>query len=250
VILDFDRLETLDPRAFRAQKPYPWLNPEGCLTERGFRRLVSSLPELELFEARIGESRRFGQQSHDRYVLEVRDDLPLAPAWRELLSELRSRRYRRWLARMIGTRSFFLDFHWHYTANGCSVAPHCDALRKLGSHIFYLNTRDDWNPAWGGQTLVLDEGDPDAADAREDPRLERQSAPDFDDFAIQIPSQAIGNHSLLFVRRGDSWHGMRELRCPTDRLRRVFIVVINRGGITGRVRTRLSQRAHRARNRS
>jgi hypothetical protein len=33
---------------------------------------------------------------------------------------------------------------------------------------------------------------------------------------------------LLFRRRGNSWHGVREIHCPGDELRKVFIVVINR----------------------
>jgi hypothetical protein len=37
-----------------------------------------------------------------------------------------------------------------------------------------------------------------------------------------------GNRSLLFARQGNSWHGVREIRCPEDRMRKVFIVVIDR----------------------
>jgi hypothetical protein len=38
------------------------------------------------------------------------------------------------------------------------VSPHCDSPKKLGSHIFYLNTKEDWDPSWGGETLILDDG--------------------------------------------------------------------------------------------
>jgi hypothetical protein len=34
------------------------------------------------------------------------------------------------------------------------------------------------------------------------------------------------NHSFIFARRGNSWHGVREIDCPEDRLRKVFIVVV------------------------
>ena len=54
-----------------------------------------------------------------------------------------------------------------------TCSPHCDAVWKLGSHIFYFN--EDWNPGWGGETLVLDDGG----------RFSRRSAPDFDDFVQQ-----------------------------------------------------------------
>ena len=98
------------------------------------------------------------------------------------------------------------------------MSPHCDSERKLGSHIFYFNTAQDWNPGWGGETLILDDGG----------RFKRESAPHFDDFARVIPSQALGNSSLLFARKGHSWHGVREIHCPEGYLRKVFIVVINR----------------------
>jgi len=37
----------------------------------------------------------------------------------------------------------------------------------------------------------------------------------------------MGNYSLLFTRRGNSWHGVREISCPPGYYRKVFIVVIN-----------------------
>ena len=43
-----------------------------------------------------------------------------------------------------------------------------------------------------------------------------------------LASETLGNHSLLFQRRGHSWHGVREIRCPQVRYRKIFIVVLNR----------------------
>jgi hypothetical protein len=216
--LDFARLNEIDPLAFQCQKPYPWINPEGLLTEEGYRRLLDTLPDVSLFAQRFGVKRAHGQQSHDRFVLEYRGDLEVAQPWKEFVAELRGEPYQAFLRRLIGVRSLELSCHWHYTPNGCSVSPHCDAEHKLGSHIFYFNTAEDWDPAWGGQTLILDDSG----------RLDRKSAPCFDDFEHEIISAALGNRSLLFARKGRSWHGVREVRCPQDRLRKVFIVVINR----------------------
>ena len=118
----------------------------------------------------------------------------------------------------MGVPSLELNFHWHFTPNGCSVSPHCDAAHKLGSHIFYFNTEADWDPAWGGETVVL-----------EAPKhLTRKSAPKFEDFDSAISSKALGNYSFLFARKEASWHGVKEIQCPPDRMRKVFIVVINR----------------------
>lgn len=216
--LDFERLEGLDPAGYLATEPYPWVNPAALLFDEAHSALLATLPDVSLFEPVFGKSRKHGQKSHDRYGLEYRPDLPLSEAWLGFLGELRGERYRAAIARLVGVPSVHLSFHWHYAPNGCSVSPHCDSRRKLGSHIFYLNTESDWDPAWGGETLVLDDGG----------RFHRDSAPEFEDFDRCLSSQAQGNWSLIFTRAGNSWHGVREVCCPEGRMRKVFIAVINR----------------------
>lgn len=218
IYLDSVRLAAIDAGAFQAQKPYPWINPGGLLTETGYQQLLQTLPDVSLFTPFFGVRRAHGQQSHDRFVLEYRDDLAVAAPWREFIAELRGREYRAFLLRLLGVRSVSLSFHWHYTPAGCSVSPHCDAKHKLGSHLFYFNTLMDWEPAWGGETLILDD----------EGRFDRRSAPRFEDFSRIIAVEALGNRSLLFARTGHSWHGVRALRCPPGVFRKVFIVVLNR----------------------
>jgi hypothetical protein len=224
--LDYACLDALDGEAFRNQKPYPWINPEGALTDVAYRELRDNLPDVSLFDGYFGVSRAHGQQSHDRYVLEYRDGLALPAPWQAFVDELRGPRYLDFLRRLFGVRSLYLNFHWHYTPNGCSVSPHCDAKHKLGSQIFYLNTEDDWDPAWGGETLILDDKG----------RFGRRSAPAFEDFDKALPSQALGNRSLIFMQTGNSWHGVRPIQCPEGKLRKVFIVVVNRAGPIARVK--------------
>ena len=230
--LDFDRLEAIDPAEYRAQKPYPWVNPEGLLTPEGFEALYRNMPDVAIFKRFFGKQRKAGQQPHDRFTLEFTDDTPVPTPWREFIGELAGKRYRRALYRLLGVRSLALNFHWHYTPNGCSVSPHCDSTRKLGSHIFYFNTEEDWKPEWGGETVVLDDGG----------RFDTASAPAFEDFDEAISSEAMGNRSFLFSRRGNSWHGVREIQCPPDRMRRVFIVVLNRADPLARLRAVFSSK--------
>jgi len=223
--IDFERLEALDPVAYRNADPYPWVNPSGLLGDEAHAALVATLPELSLFSPVFGKVRKHGQKSHDRYGLEYGPDLPLSEAWRGFIEELQGERYGKIIASLLGVSSVHLSFHWHFAPNGCSVSPHCDARRKLGSHIFYLNTAEDWERDWGGETLVLDDGG----------RFDRDSAPDFDDFDQSIASEALGNWSLIFSRKGNSWHGVREVNCPEGHMRKVFIVVINRNDPLARV---------------
>jgi hypothetical protein len=215
--LDIARLEALDAETFRSRQPYPWANPEGLLTEEGYRRLVATLPDPVMFERRFGVRRSHGQRSHDRLALEYDRRLDLAPEWHAFVAELRSGDYKRFLRRMFDRRLLQLKFHWHYTPRGCSVSPHCDAPHKIGSHIFCFNTAADWDPEWGGQTLILDDSG----------RFHRRSAPGFEDFDRVITADNLGNRSVLFRRRGDSWHGVRELTCPEGAFRKVFIVVVD-----------------------
>lgn len=216
--LDSDKMAAITPEVFQGAEPYPWVNPADLLRPEAYETLRLTLPEQELFASRFDVRRRHGQQPHDRFTLEYHPGVNVRPEWHAFIEELQAENYRHWIRDLFGVRRFFLTFHWHYTPRGCSVSPHCDAKRKLGSHIFYFNTEEDWDPAWGGETLILDDGG----------RLDPRSAPGFDAFETAIESQALGNHSLLFGRRGNSWHGVRELTCPPEHLRKVFIVVINR----------------------
>jgi len=215
--LNLERLDSIDSTAFQSREPYPWLNPEGLLTETGYQRLLQTLPDLSLFTFIANRERRDGQPSHDRYALDYRGDLPVAEPLHEFVEELRGSAYRRFLKRMLGRGSFTVGFHWHYTPKGCSVSPHRDARRKLGSHIFYFNTESDWDASWGGQTLILDDGG----------RFDSNSRPRFEDFERAMSSEAMGNASLLFGNRKNAWHGVREVGCPEGAYRKVFIVVID-----------------------
>ena len=227
--LNIERLNQIDPEVFRAQKPYPWVNPEGLLAEEGYKRLRETLPDLSLFKSEFGHARKYGQKSHDRYVLEWREEIEIARPWTEFIAELQGEDYRSFLRRLLGTRAFALSFHWHYTPPGCSVSPHCDAQRKLGSHIFYFNTDQDWDPSWGGETLILDDGG----------GFHPNCAPRFEDFQRVVCSQSLGNYSLLFTRKGHSWHGVREIRSPEGALRKIFIVVISHARLVSRIRDSL-----------
>lgn len=215
--LDIEKLEAIDATEFRNTRPYPWINPQGLLTDEGFELLLDNMPDVSLFEKKFGYERIAGQKPHDRYSLEYAPDTPVPTPWKEFIQELCGDRYRNKLAELFGARKINMRFHWHYTPNGCSVSPHTDSVREHGSQIFYFNSEKDWDPAWGGDTLVLDDGG----------RMEFESAPTLEDFKNEIAAESLGNHSLIFERTRHSWHAVREITCPQDRLRRVFIVVTN-----------------------
>jgi hypothetical protein len=229
VYLDTERLDALDATAFWSTEPYPWANPSHLLTNAGYEELLANLPSLELFARTFGKQRKAGQASHDRYSLEYDEALPVPKPWREFIDELRSNHYREPMRRLLRARAIEFRFHWHYTPTSASVSPHCDARRELGSHLFYFNAEGDWDRSWGGETLVLDDGG----------RLPWRSAPSFEEFGDIVAAECLGNRSLIFARGDHAWHGVREIRCPAEHMRRVFIVVINPSNIYWRVRDAL-----------
>jgi hypothetical protein len=215
--INHESMQAMDAGAFQRADPFPWVNPAGFIGAAAFARLVAALPDVSRFTAAIdaNRQRKHGQKNHDRYVLEYVDGIDIPAPWQEFIDELRGPQYRSFIASLLGHHHFRFRFHWHYTPSSCSVSPHCDSKTKLGSHIFYLNTRDDWDPAWGGETVILDDKG----------RFDAGSSPAFEDFDAAFPATTMDNRSLIFGRRGNSWHGVRAIECPEGKLRKVFIVV-------------------------
>jgi len=203
---------------FRNQRPYPWLSVRKTLTDEAFSRLSGNMPGLSLFRRDEGQTRAYGQASHDRYSLHYSAELSLPQPWSEFLVELQGEPYRSFLRRLLGVQGFLLTFEWHYAWQGCSVSPHCDAARKIATHLFYFSS-EEWDPAWGGQTLVLED---------REQRFRTHSAPSFDQLRVAAASEPCGNNSLLFQRTPHSWHGVRPLNCPPGIMRRLFKVTVNR----------------------
>lgn len=215
--LNYACLAAVGRRDFETRQPYPWVAVEDSLTPEGFESLRQSLPDISSFDRQVGVKRAYGQAPHDRCLLHYRPGLDLAAPWKEFIAELQGGEYQSFLRRMLGPHKFIPTFEWYYAWEGCAVSPHCDAARKLATHIFYFNTDEDWDPQWGGEILILDSGR----------RFRTHSAPGFDDLKVAASLEPWGNKSLLFQRTPHSWHGVRPLRCPPGKLRKLFIVTIN-----------------------
>lgn len=210
-------LQSLSSEMFQNRQPYPWLEIPSPLTPAGYDRLHATLPPLERFDLQVGIRRSYGQAPHDRYLLHFSPGVKVQEPWLEFIEELKGPLYRNFLRRLLGNHDFIPTFEWYYAWEGCAVSPHCDAARKLATHIFYFNTRDEWKPDWGGQILILDS----------QRQFKTHSAPTFDQLQVAASVDPRGNGSLLFQRTPHSWHGVRPLACPHGQMRRLFIVTIN-----------------------
>lgn len=224
-LLDDNTLEKLirEKHDFRQRRPYPYSVIPGILKPEAFDILSKNLPDINLFEKQFGYQRAHGQQSHDRFSLQyrpaIKNDLPVP--WIKFIDEIESDDYQRFWHEMFGLKPrerIIFTMHWHFAPSQASVSPHTDARRKLGSHIFYLNRPEEWDESWGGQTLVLDD----------EGKWPRHSAPDFGEIREVASSKVLDNQSFLFEQNDHSWHAVRPIKCPEDKLRKVFIVVGNR----------------------
>lgn len=216
--LDISVLQAIPTGAFKNTKPFPWANPQGVLTESGYLELIRTLPDVSLFEKSIGMERAYGQKPHDRYELKYKDGIILSSAWTQFLLELNSPEYHAEIARLFGTDRFTLRYQWQYSFAGCSVSPHCDSRNKVGTHIFYMNTPENWKDEWGGRTLILDDGG----------AFPTESAPALSEFKSQTAAEVFGNRSLVFERTDRSWHAVSELISPEGAMRQIFTVVMDR----------------------
>ncbi|MFT4613052.1 MAG: hypothetical protein ACI9NT_000186 [Bacteroidia bacterium] len=208
-------LDAIDPAQFGATDPFPWVNPQHFIQPELFQTLLQTMPDISSFRGFFGKQRKHGQGSHDRFILDYERGMDVAPQWRDFVEELCGDVYRDFVCALLGVPDIRFRFHWHFTPNGGEVTPHCDSKGKIGSQIFYLNTEKDWRRDWGGETVVLDDGD----------SISPDNAPSFDDFIAEYPAETQDNRSLLFGRRGNSWHGVRRINCPEDHYRKVFIIV-------------------------
>lgn len=226
-------LRSLDRGWFEDQRPFPWANPSGLLSATAFDELCETFPALELFEHHQDLPRARGQRPHNRWYLAYEETIyrelerpagqgvvrhhQLPEPWRRFLDELRSDSYRGHVANLLGVENPIVRFAWHVGSTGSEVSPHRDSHRKAGTHIFYFNTRSDWDPAWGGATRVLGG------------KTVEHDHPDFEDFQTCDAAEILDNKSFLFRRAPNSWHGVEALTCPMGRQRRLFNVIFEHG---------------------
>jgi hypothetical protein len=222
----------LDPSALATavrRDPYPWWNPEGTLTDTGFRMLSLEWPSLALFERHEGIPRSGGQRPHDRYYLALESSIyhdgegpgiarrtELPQAWQDFLTELSSGSYLAFISEFLGEAPAAIRYAWHVGTTGSEVSPHTDAPEKLGTHIFYFNPVGEWDVGWGGATLLLGGKQTEGFD------------PEFEDFSAVVVAETLGNRSLLFRNLDPAWHGVRRLTSPAGAQRRLFNVIFER----------------------
>lgn len=214
--------------SFQNQWPFPYLGIEAMLTEEGFQALMNDYPSLELFIYHQDIQRGHGQRPHNRYYLAYEEtrykhgehldkevsDKELPETWIAFINELKENTaYQSLIKRALGVDQWKVRFAWHVGQKGNEVSPHLDHIDKLGTHIFYFNSDADWKEEWGGQIVALGG------------MMTNTGNPEYDDFADQKEISIMNNRSFLFKNNLEAWHGVRPLRCPEGKYRRLFNVI-------------------------
>jgi len=191
---------------------------QGLLTPLGFDRLRLEWPLLEQFRISLGEYNKSGAKPHDRHELRSETRPKISPAWEEFLRELNGKEYRTFLERMLGVKRFEIRFQWQVSLPNSSISPHADSRLKIGNHLFYFNTRDDWDEAWGGNLEIYDSQE----------KFPDNSAPLRESFAHIYSYPIMNNRSVIFAKTNHSWHGVKAMEAPEGAHRKLFTVVIEK----------------------
>jgi predicted heme/steroid binding protein len=221
-------MESFSSDLFNSKSPFPWFDFDQFLTPEGFQTLYHDFPSLDSFEKHTGMPRVHGQRPHDRYYLAYESSVygqsnrfgkgvikhqELPETWQDLIEEIESQEYRSFIQSLLGVQEFDIRYAWHVGVTHSEVSPHVDGPDKIGTHIFYFNTSQDWNEQWGGAILALGR------------KLADCMNPDFGDFTEALPTQITDNHSFLFKNTPNAWHGVKPLTCPEGCYRRLFNVI-------------------------
>ena len=195
--LDDAVLGALPADEFVARSPFPWHSFNGALRPEAFDALLADFPPIEMFVWREGLRGQYYTRPHDRWFLEYsakgssthgytpKAGLPVV--WQRFIDEIEtSESYRKNIVEWLGRDDYEVRMTWHLGVNGSEVSPHRDTDEKYGTQIFYFNTPDDWDPAWGGEIKLL----------VDKPKAVKN--PYFGDFGSETDVDTLGNRSFLF----------------------------------------------------
>ncbi|MBS4167849.1 2OG-Fe(II) oxygenase [Parachlamydia sp. AcF125] len=219
-------IHSFPAETFLKRWPFPWHNFHQFLTAESFKQLCEEFPPLELFKYHENLARGKNQRSHNRYYLayekskyeEEKEGVihadGLSPLWQQFLHEIETNlAYQNLMKQILGDQKYQRRYAWHMGISSNEVSPHCDNASKIATHIFYFNTSEEWDLSWGGALLVL--GD----------KLTTKQNPDFHDFMTSTPITYLNNYSFLFKNTPNAWHGVKALKSPSGKYRRLFNVI-------------------------
>ena len=112
--LNTEMMNNFDNQDFQGKHPFPWCNPQGFFNPEHYQELLDNMPPLESFRPSFGKQRKSGQSPHDRYILDYEEGVELPEPWAQVMEELLSDTYRKFVCRLLGVKRVRFRFHFHY----------------------------------------------------------------------------------------------------------------------------------------
>jgi hypothetical protein len=189
------------------QDPFEWAFVDRLFTPTDASAVAGSYP-MDHFKTVRGNDGEKGYEYDVRSLIHMGAQSPsdsehLAPAWRQLATDLLSNDYRQAMTRLTNRNldDMVIEANvFHYGPNDW-MGPHLDLKEKVITHVLYFN--DSWNSADGGCLNIL-----------------RSSTPS--DVHTEVPP-IVGN-SVVLVRSEKSWHSVSRNVGASGRSRRSMTV--------------------------
>lgn len=212
------------------QQPYPIACASNVLPETVYRELAETFPPLGLFRAFGGGNRKWSLSqvnNRDQYDAFLNGCAP----WKAFYQYVKDPAFLDTIRGVLKAQGIDVLKHqpklktrFEFSmlpADGGCLRPHTDIPTKLVTLVVTMRAAaDTWEPSYGGGTDVLWPKDG-------QPALEDYKA-DFDAFDV-IESYAYQpNQGVLFVKTADSWHGVSEMKGPSDALRKTLTINVER----------------------
>lgn len=206
------RIEAIESAAV-AEQPYRWAFIDGIFSAEDAARLAREFPH-DSFRKVAGNDGEKSYKYLSRSLVHMGAEVPtnaerLSPAWRALIADLLSDRYRDAISRATGLdlSEAPIEINAIHFGAGAWLGPHVDLKDKIATHILYFN--QDWHSARGGCLQVL------------------RSQSDDDVEAEILP--IVGNSALL-VRSDKSWHAVSPVAPGCMQSRRNINVIFHLPG--------------------
>ena len=204
-----------------------------------YQRLLASFPDKRWFTSVIeGDKKMISTREEPELVAKLCQE---HPEWQNLFDQLRGEAFleslyallkaplqrirgplgaRRWTfdrrsirrPRDWFKRQAIIGFQFSRLEAGSFVPPHTDAPEKLATVLLYF-TPPNWQPAWGGETLLYTPSDPDLRRNWHNRRVP------FDKAIPAFSNGYVGNRLFIFTKCAESLHGVPPIECPPDTAR-------------------------------
>lgn len=189
----------------KIEQPYNAEIWDGLLCEESYRKLLESFPShlAKPFNYHGGLKTNL-----NRTHPELMDFFGKNKEWMDFYSSVVERFHQK--------HSDF-KFEFSMLPNGGGLRPHTDTVRKATTAVFYFPHKD-WERSYGGQFEIVRHKTNPYDDYSQTELLEWEDTEEI----MSVPYKP--NRCILMHRNGHSFHGVRQVKCPSHLVRQSVTV--------------------------